>query len=216
MTRTHDLYRIDFIITPRARGGVRSHAFHISIPADTFATDGTANLTIKDQFGNTVSSTSMPFDASQENDYNVIPCTCEAFPVQGQIINAIEGVPAVPTQRTAVLSIEFYAPGPFDVTILDEDRISEPHGTGLFFDPYIDVIDFGFEVHKGDLRLLSVPEITWMWPEERVRIDEAYPLVTGDPPNFNFPKAWWKNHNTCVYGDGIPCPTGRFEYVTAE
>ena len=61
--QTQDLYRIDFIITPKARGGVRSHAFHINIPANTFATDGSANLIIKDQFGNIISLISIFFDA---------------------------------------------------------------------------------------------------------------------------------------------------------
>jgi LruC domain-containing protein len=215
---TKDLYRIDFIVLPRARGGKRSHAYHINIPANTFATNGTATLTIKDQNGNVISSTSTPFDASQANDYNVIPCTCDAFPVLGQIVNAIEGTAVEQSQRTAQLSIEFYSPGPFDLSYLSEENISAPHGTGLFFDPYIYVNapEGGFEIHQGDLRLLSVPEITWMWPEERVRIDEAYPDVFGDPPDFTFPDGWWKNHNTCVYGDGIKCPSALMGYMTAE
>jgi hypothetical protein len=213
---TQDLYRIDFLVTPRARGGVRIHAFHINIPANTFETDGVATLTIKDENGNVVSSTITPFDASQDNDFNVIPCTCDAFPVQGQIVNAIEGEPVEQTRRTADLSIEFYNPGPFDLSYLSEESISEPHGTGLFFDPYIDVLDFGFEIHQGDLRMLSVPDINWMWPEERVRIDRAYTDVDGGPPDFSFPDGWWNSPNTCVFGDGVKCPSALLGYMTAE
>jgi len=213
---TQDLYRINFIITPRARGGVRSHAFHISIPADTFTSDGVATLTIRDQSGHTVSSTQIPFDASQVNDFKVIPCTCDAFPVAGEVINAFENQPVVISERTAELSIEFYEAGPFDLSYMSEDKISAPHGTGLFFDPYLQMPDQNLEIHQGDLRMLSVPEINWMWPEERVRIDQAYPGVTGVPPDFTFADGWWKNHNTCVYGDGIKCPSSLLGLVPME
>ncbi len=213
---TQDLYRINFAITPRARGGVRAHAFHILIPANTFASNGVATLTIRDQNGHTVSSTQTPFIASQENDFVVIPCTCDAFPAVGEVINAFENKPLVITQRTAELSIEFYKPGPFDLSYFNEEKISAPHGTGLFFDPYLEVLGKGLEIHQGDLRLLSVPDINWMWPEERVRIDRAYPNVTGEPPDFVFADGWWNVHNTCVYGDGIKCPSSNTNQMPME
>jgi len=212
-----NLYRISFNITPRARGGVRSHSFHILIPADTFASNGTATLTIRDGEGNVVSTAQTPYVASQASDYVVIPCTCDAFPATGEIINAKEGTPLAVTERTAELSIDFYSPAPFDQDYLSEDNLGEPHGGGLFFDPYLEVLDKQLEIHQGDLRLLSIPTINWMWPEERVQIDQAYPGVIGPAPDFTFPDGWWLNHNTCVYGDGIKCPSAIYsQYFDAE
>ena len=210
-----DLYRINFIITPQARGGVRDHVFHILIPANTFASDGVATLTVKDQFGSIVSSKSIAFSASAVSDFVVISPTSDAFPQKGKVVNAFESQPYVPTQRTAELSIQFYTPGPFDQNYLSEERISIPHGDGLFFDPYLEVLGKNLEIHQGDLRLLSIPEISWMWPEERVRIDQAYPDVNGTQPDFIFPDNWWLNHNTCVYGDGVTCSI-NLNYVPAE
>jgi hypothetical protein len=214
-TDNDHLYRINFIISPQARGGVRDHNFHILIPANTFASDGVATLTIKDQFGSIISSTSTPYHADWDNDYVAISPTSDAFPQKGQIVNAFEKQPYIPTQRTAELSIQFYTPGPFNMDYLSEERISIPHGNGLFFDPYLEVLGKNLEIHQGDLRLLSIPEITWMWPEERVRIDWAYPDVSGNEPNFVFPDQWWLNHNTCVYGDGISC-SSSLNFIPAE
>jgi len=212
---TQDLYRINFFINPEARGGVRSHAYHILIPADTFTGDGSATLTIWDNSGNVVSSEDLPFDASQDNDFVVLPFTSEAFPLAGEVVNAFEDRPYHPTQRTAELSIQFYDPGPFNQEILTEERISIPHGEGLFFDPYLEVLDREAVIHKGDLRMLSVPDINWAWPEERVRLDVAYPDVSGNPPNFTFAENWWLNHNTCVYGDGVKC-SSNLDYMPFE
>ncbi len=204
---TNNLYRINFTFIPQARGGVRSHIPHIKIPANAFASDGVATITVKDNNGNVVSSEQVDFVASQDNDFTLMDCTCDAFPQAGQVVNAFEEQPYEPTQRTSELSIQFDIPGPFNQDYLTPEQISIPHGEGLFFDPYIVVIDRNLEIHQGDSRLLSVPEIIWDWPEERVRLDEVYPLVTGDPPNFTFGDQWWTNHNTCVYGDGVKCPT---------
>ena len=210
-----NLYRINFIITPQARGGVRDHSFHILIPANAFASDGVATLTVKDQFGSIVSSKSIAYSAFADSDFVVISPTSDAFPQKGKVVNAFESQPYVPTQRTAELSIQFYTPGPFDQNYLSEERISIPHGDGLFFDPYLEVLGKNLEIHQGDLRLLSIPEISWMWPEERVRIDMAYPDVNGNQPDFIFPDKWWLNHNTCVYGDGVTCSI-NLNYIPAE
>jgi LruC domain-containing protein len=212
-----NLYRISFQITPRARGGVRTHAFHILIPADTFASNGYATLITRDGNGSVVSYQQTPYVASQASDFVVIPCTCDAFPEAGEIINAKEGTPLALTQRTVQLIIEFSSPAPFEQDYLSESKLSQPHGEGLFFDPYLEVLDKSLEIHQGDLRLLSIPTVNWMWPEERVRIDRAYPDVTGDDPAFTFPDGWWQNHNTCVYGDGIKCSSAIYSgYLEAE
>ena len=55
--------------------------------------------------------------------------------------------------------------------------------------------------------MLSLPIASWLWPEEGVRIDRAYPLVVykpGNPSDFIFPSSWWIVHNHCIY-DGLPC-----------
>jgi hypothetical protein len=201
-----NLYRINFVFTPKARGGVRTHEPHILIPANTFASDGVATLTVYGASGNVISSEQIDYIASQDNDFTLLDCTCNAFPQAGKVINAFEEQPYEPTQRTSQLTIQFDTPGPFNMDYLTPEQISIPHGEGLFFDPYLVVKDKNLVIHQGDARLLSIPELTWDWPEERVRLDEVYPGVTGSPPNFNFGYQWWMNHNTCVYGDGIKCP----------
>jgi hypothetical protein len=79
-------------------------------------------------------------------------------------------------------------------------------------DPYPDYLEYrgvGEQIHSGDVRLLSVPSTHWLWPEESVRIDRAYPKVVhqpADPLNFLFPDGWWTDFNHCVY-DGVVCGT---------
>jgi LruC domain-containing protein len=201
-----NLQRIIFNITPRARGGQYTHALHMLFPANVFSSDGTATLTLKDPSGRPLSSVQQPFIASQANDYTVLPCTCDAFPGEKGIVNALEGTPYQNTQRIAELSITFNTPFQLNLDIVDENRIEIAHGAGLFFDPYLHVFNTNDDIHQGDPRIISAPSDFWRWPEEGVRIDRAYSMVTGTPPDQSFPSEWWINHNNCIYGDGVVCP----------
>lgn len=206
-TATGSLYlqKIDFVITPNARGGLYSHALHLRFPANSFGSDGTATLTLKDGTGQVVSAVKQPFVASQANDYTVIPSSADAFPGREGVVNAVEGTPFRPSQRMAQLTFEFNTPVPANLIMFDESRIEVLHGAGLFFDPYLHVYNTGQDIHQGDHRMISAPGEEWPWPEEGVRIDRAYTAISGTPPNEVFPVGWWSVHNTCVYGDGIVC-----------
>jgi hypothetical protein len=200
------LNRLSLTMVPMARGALLDHEFHLRFPADTFASDGIATLTIRDGDGNIIGGGQTPFVASQLNDYLIIEHTYDAIPPQGETTNTIELTGPIPTQRTAELVIEFDTATLFTFTDYDE------HGDGLFFDPYIrvdhELFDEIYDVGIGDVRTLVFPFFDWAWPEERIRIDKAYPdiVYVGPQEMFEFPLYWWQNYNTCVYGDGIVCP----------
>ena len=197
--------RLTFRFLPHARGAAYTHAFHMRFAPNVFASDGTAVLTTYDPSGNVLSITQTIFTAASANDFEIFPDTAVVFP--GSIVDTLEGRPFIEPQRTAELSIQFAASFPFDISSYDPGR-THPHGDGLFFDPYLHVIQTPpYDIHKGDVRMLTVPDTDYLWPEERVRIDRAYPDVTfipGSPPNITFPLNWWLNPNHCVY-DGVPC-----------
>jgi LruC domain-containing protein len=207
----NSLQEIGFNFNPRARGAAYDHTFHLDIPHGTFGSNGTAVLTIYDKNHQVISSQTSTFVASVDNDYVIFPKTSEVFP---NLSNTSELQPYIPPNRYARLDITFNNAAPFDMS---KYNLSSPHGTGLFFDPYLHVINTGDTIHRGDIRILTVPVGTFMWPEEQIRIDYAYPKVTftpGNPPTITFPinptdptdpNNWWMSHNTCVYGDGIPC-----------
>jgi LruC domain-containing protein len=196
------LSEMTFNFIPHARGAAYDHVFHLLIPQGTFGSDGVAVLTLYDQNHNLLSTQTLPFVSSVNNDFVIFPKTSEVFP--GVLVNTIETKPYVPPQRYATLDIVFNNLAPFD---LSSYNFGLAHGEGLFFDPYLHVIDTGNNIHRGDLRLLTVPTNTYLWPEEKIRIDKAYPDITfisGNPPTIIFPDQWWLNHNHCVY-DGVPC-----------
>lgn len=189
---------------PGARGAAYTHSFNIMFPANTFASNGTAELVIYGPNGSPLSTQTIPFVASVDNDFTIFANTGEVFPAS--LSNTSEDAPMFAPQRTASLTIVFDQPIPFNLNDYD---FTVPHGTGLFFDPYITVRNTGDVVRSGDNRLLNVSEIDvdYVWPEERVRIDRAYPDISftnGTPPVIVFPSNWWHNHNNCVV-DGIPC-----------
>jgi hypothetical protein len=205
-TISQRLTRLEFTFIPQARGAIRSHIPHILFPANVFASDGVATLTIYDAAGDVLSSQQFDFRASQDNDFAILECTCDAFSPPGHIRNTFEEQPYEPTLRSSRLTIQFDSPGLFNPDFLDPARLRSPHGQGLFFDPYLVVLDHDLVIHRGDPRLLSIPDISYAWPEERVQLDQVYPLVEGSPPDFSFADDWWTEHNSCVYGDGIKCP----------
>ena len=113
--------------------------------------------------------------------------------------NTNEGMPYVPTGRTALLSLGFPDPCPFDRGEFDPG--TSVHGEGLFFEPYLHVAVTGEDVGAGDSRTLIIPA-RWTWPEERIGIWLAYPdVVEGNPPTFG--PLWWRNSTDLVY-DGKP------------
>jgi hypothetical protein len=200
---TCGLEQIDLIITPQGRGAAFDHAFHMLFPADTFGSDGAATLIIYDNVGGTISSEVIPFVASEDNDFTIFPQTSEVFP---PMTNTEEGTTLIRAARTARLTIDFETAAPF---VIPEDTLDLPHGEEMFFNPYLFVINTGDSVGIGDLRLLEVPEASYLWPEERRRIDTVYSgieFVPGTPPTLNFVSHWWElPFNDCVFGDGIPC-----------
>ena len=198
-----NLQKVDFILTPEARGAVYDHEFHMFFAANIFASDGVATLTLFDQNHNVISTQSIPFVAGSNNNFMVFSHTSDIFP---ELSNTYETKPRLKPQRTAELSIEFNTPFFFNLAAYP---LTDEHGSGMFFDPYLKVLGSGEQIFRGDSRMLVIMDINWMWPEENVRMDKAYPLTTylpGPPPDVIFPNGWWFKHNTCVYGDGIPCP----------
>lgn len=197
---------IKFTITPEARGAQNNHAFHMRFPDGIFDSNGQTTLVILDQNGNPISATNLAFTNGQDNDYTVFAQTSQVF---GDLVNTVEAWrPPVDPNRTAELTISFDTPVQFNIFDYDLD---DPHGGNIFFDPYIEVLDIpGYEVHAGDLTILTIPLTVWPWSEEQVAIYDSYPDVTfidGTPPTLNFPTNWYENYNNCVY-DGVACPLG--------
>lgn len=153
---------------------------------------------------NLIKTQVIPFYKSMDNTYVIFAKTSEVFP--GSIVNTVEAGLSLSAQRYADLTLTLDTPGFFNN---DPKQLSDPHGGGLFFDPELNVLDNNEQIHQGDLRMLSLPSNSWLWPEEGVRIDRAYPLVIykpGTPPDFTFPTSWWSVQNNCVY-NGVPCGT---------
>jgi hypothetical protein len=198
------MQKINLSFVPQASGAAYDHSFGLRFPAQVFASNGTAVLTIYDRNHNVLNTHTQPFIGSVDNQFEIFPDTMTVFP--GALINTIEGLPVTPPQRFADLSLTFDTPFVFSVTA---DSLSQPHGQGLFFDPTMLVLNTGETIHSGDVRLLTVPINNWLWPEEGIRLDRAYPQVVyapGNPPSFTFPAMWWTTHNHCVY-DGVACGT---------
>ena len=199
---TCGLQKIDLTITPQARGAVLDHKFHLVFPENTFASNGTATLTIYDQNGNPISSTPTPFVAGVPNDFTIFQKTSSVFDALTNTYES-QNPHLIPPRMTAKLSIVFDVPAPF--TLVFEDLISE-HGKDLFFDPHLDVYDTNYSivdtVQREDFRLLVVPVATYLWPEEKVAI---YNVYSGVSNTLDFQTDWWLlPHNDCVYDDK-PC-----------
>jgi LruC domain-containing protein/uncharacterized repeat protein (TIGR01451 family) len=196
------LKQMVFTFSPRARGAAYNHTFQMSFPANTFGSSGTAVVTLYDKNHAVLDVQTLPFTANAENLFTIFPKTNEAIP--GVNENTVEDKAHVTVQRYAELSITFTTPFAFSSK---DDALTQPHGEALFFDPILKVLNTGEEIHQKDIRLLSVPANNWLWPEETLRIDRAYPMVlykAGNPPAFIFPELWWTNYNHCVY-DGKKC-----------
>jgi hypothetical protein len=200
----NNLHSVNFVLTPGARGAVYDHEFHIAIAANVFKSDGVATLTLFDQNHNVIGAPqTIPFVGGSNTNFLIFSHTSDIFP---EMSNTYETKPHLLPQRTAELNIQFNTPFAFS---LADYQLTDEHGTGMFFDPFLKVLNTGEVIFFGDSRMLVIPDINYMWPEEHIRMDKAYPLTTfvpGPPPDVLFPSGWWLVHNTCVYGDGIPCP----------
>ena len=197
----YGLQEITFNFTPQAHGAAYDHTFHMVIPHGTFGSNGTAVLTLFDQDRHVLTTQTSTFIASLDNDFVIFPKTKDVFPVLG---NTVEGYPYYSPRRFASLDITFSNLVPFNISAYN---FGAPHGAGLFFDPYLHVINTGEAIHRGDIRMLTVPTAAYLWPEETIRIDKAYPditFITGNPPVITFPNYWWLHFNHCVY-DGVTC-----------
>jgi len=186
-TEVHkDLESIDFTIIPEARGAGYKHVFHIAIPAYTFGSNGTYTLTLYDENHNEMSGypETGNFYTSEDNDFIVIPSTWEALPPVPPLpfpehpgvhihTNTYESEAYIPPQRTATLSIVFDELVPFDLNVYTPENV---HGEGLFFDPYLYVVNTKNKISRTDPRMLTVP-VDWMWPEEKRNIWKAYTNV---------------------------------------
>jgi uncharacterized repeat protein (TIGR01451 family) len=201
---SNNLQSFSISFTPLTRGGTYDHSFFIRFPAQTFASNGTIVVKLYDMNHNLINQQINTFNSSLDNTYVIFSRTSDVFP--GSILNTIEGKPTVAAQRYADITLTFDTPFPFSI---DPDVLFMPHGQNLFFDPFLLVLDISEYVHQGDVRLLSIPTSEYLWPEEGVRIDHAYPLVSFlplIPPDFNFPPSWWTVSNHCVF-DGVACGT---------
>jgi uncharacterized repeat protein (TIGR01451 family) len=203
--QTLNLTEVTFLFTPKARGAALNHEFHIHFPANTFGSDGDATLIIRNGQGDILSNTQTPFTASMLNHYLLFPSTFAALPPAGNLVNTTEGQGPNPPDRTAELTITFDTVTPFVLTDFG------PHGEGLFFQPHLYVASTAgspYDIFLGDVRTIVFPILDWKWPEERIRIDNAYPNITfiGPPMMFDFPDNWWITYNECIYGDGVVCP----------
>jgi hypothetical protein len=100
--------------------------------------------------------------------------TGDAYPEDAT--NIVDGEACVESLRTAELTITFDDPCEFDIDVLDP---TAPHGSGLFFNPYIVPDQTGETIDVGDVRLLTIPD-TWLWPLKEVPIWEVYDEVDED------------------------------------
>jgi hypothetical protein len=159
---------------------------------------------VYDQNHAQISTQTTAFNASLSNTFVIFPKTSDALP--GSQVNTVEGAARISPQRFASLRIEFAAQPLRD---WNPNLGTDPRAAGLFFDPSLVVLPTGEQIHSNDVRLLSIPSTTWVWPEEGVRIDRAYPLVkftAGNPPTFSFATDWWQTSSNCVY-NGVSCGT---------
>jgi len=193
-----ELQNIEFTFRPEARGAGYDHVFNMFLPGGTFRCDGVSTLQIFDGEGNLIHESIEDFAASVDNNFVVIPWTKDALPEDyANLTNTIEGMPYVDPQRTVYLSIAFNELCPFDFSGFDLTNPKNVHGEGLFFDPWLYVVDTEDDIHQSDGRMLTVP-VDWLWPEELTPIWLAYPDVTpGDQPIFT--ELWYQNFNDLVY-----------------
>ncbi len=183
------LTKMEFDITPKARGAADNHSFHIVIPAGTFSINGTYELTIFDGSGDPLPDpVTGNFDATTENDFTIWESTLDALP---NMSNTGDGQDPVDPSQTAKVSIVFDGDGcdDFDFGDYPETDIGV-HGDGLFFEPILINKTKNMEVPFNDIRMLVVPD-DWRWPKEQIRIWNAYDAVGEDTGQPTFVDGWW-------------------------
>ncbi|MFN2199222.1 MAG: hypothetical protein ACK2UW_24100, partial [Anaerolineales bacterium] len=174
--------KLIFYFVPEARGGVFKTAFHMDFDASFLTSSGMAEITIYDENGEVVTteSYSQPVVANSPNRFTIFDDTYIVFPPPGVVVNAIENTPFQPAQRTAKFTLTLDEP-----ITLPRDQLTfafvGPHGSGLFFDPHLNILDprvdisggQDYEIGKGDVRTLVIPTTAYKWPEEHVLVTYA-------------------------------------------
>lgn len=144
-----DLVQMDFTITPQAKLAGYRHVMHLD--ADAFV--GCSGTYEVYREGNLVES----------GNYS------------GSGIDVVL-VPDTGAPPNSVQLIIYFEPGcKFDFSAFDP--YVTYHGEGLFFDPYLYVMNTEEEIHQGDVRMLTVPT-DWQWPTpDGNSIWNVYPKV---------------------------------------
>jgi hypothetical protein len=161
-----ELTDVEFRTVPKVHLADLTHAMHLG--AGVFSADGTYGL-----YRDGILVDSGTYDHQASLDVVLVPDTsCAPLDVR--------------------LVLEFDQPASFRFPVSNPD---DYHGEGLFFDPYLVVIDDEDpvdEVHAGDPRMLVVP-VAWEWPEECQAVWLAYPRVGSAEPGAtpSFVPGWW-------------------------
>ncbi|UCC62801.1 MAG: hypothetical protein JSV36_18955 [Anaerolineae bacterium] len=158
-----DLIQMDFTVRPEAKLAGYTHVMHLD--ADTFACNGTYEL-YRD--GSLVESGT--YNDGTGIDVVLVPNTGSA-------------------PNEVLLTIAFTGDCEFSFPVWDQNLY---HGENLFYDPYLHVTNTGEDIHRGDVRMLTVP-VDWQWPTpDGNRICNAYPKVTNCSPGPpTFVQYWW-------------------------
>ncbi|WP_259517645.1 hypothetical protein [Halanaeroarchaeum sp. HSR-CO] len=166
-----------FDIVPQARGAGDDHEWHMLFPGDVLCRDGSYELVVKDEGGSTIEgkSASGSFSGGSDLDVTVFPNTEEVFAdlENAEVPGQFDG--CTKPNEWATLTVDFDEPCAIEIP----DEVSELgfHGDGLFFDPWLENLAKPVEVHKGDIRLVVVPD-DWYWPLGAVKIWDAYDGVS--------------------------------------
>jgi len=164
------LYQMDFVITPQTHMTAFDHEMHLAV--DAFDGTGTWELFL-----------------------NEVRTASGGYTPSGIDVVLYSSTGAALTSGTvARLSVYFPEGIYFNVGDYDPFAAGTYHGEGLFYDPYIKVLNTGDVIHAGDARMLSVPT-DWTPPGEGTAIWVPYPKVgaASDPcvgPVFT--AYWWK------------------------
>jgi uncharacterized repeat protein (TIGR01451 family) len=202
---SNEITALELSFLPKAYGGNYEYKFEVLFPAGTFSSDGTATLTTYDANHQKIGLRTFSFVRNKGQDFRVFPLSTRVFPRHPA--NTVESEDRLAAQEVVELRLEFDHPIQFNFPLVDHIQL---HGQGLFFEPILTVQDYAQRILVGDVRLLVIPAASWSWPEEKVRIDRAYPqvvFISGNPPSLAFPDNWWTTHNECVY-DGRTCQQG--------
>ncbi|WP_096390053.1 hypothetical protein [Halopenitus persicus] len=163
-----------FDIVPQARGAGDDHEWHILLPSSVLCGSGSYDLTVKDSDGNEIGSKSdsSSFGGDSDVDITVFPSTEAVFDdLENAELPEDHDDDCTDPREWATLTVTFDDPCAIDVS--EDESDVEVNGDNLFFDPYLNNLESPTEVHRGDVRLVVVPD-DWQWPLGAVQIWDAY------------------------------------------